>query len=154
LPQAVAEALEKHQLDPRWLEIELTESLLLTDSHRAKAAIDQLADLGVGLALDDFGTGYASFSYLQRFQFHRLKIDRSLVQHVAERPRDAAIVGAIAGMGRALNMQILAEGIETPEQARALRASGCGVAQGYLYARPLPAAEAGRWINHHASNKD
>ena len=154
LPQAVAEALEKHQLDPRWLEIELTESLLLTDSHRAKAAIDQLADLGVGLALDDFGTGYASFSYLQRFQFHRLKIDRSLVQHVAERPRDAAIVGAIAGMGRALNMQILAEGIETPEQAQALRASGCDVAQGYLYARPLPAAEAGRWIKHHASNKD
>jgi predicted signal transduction protein with EAL and GGDEF domain len=154
LPLAVAEALEKHQLDPRWLEIELTESLLLTDSHRAKAAIDQLADLGVGLALDDFGTGYASFSYLQRFQFHRLKIDRSLVQYVTDRPRDAAIVGAIAGMGRALDMEILVEGIETSEQAQALRASGCVVAQGFLYARPLAAADAGRWIKQHTSKKD
>lgn len=151
LPMAVAEALEKHQLAPEWLEIELTEGLLLTDSHRAGEALNRLAEMGVGLALDDFGTGYASFSYLQRFQFHRLKIDRSLIRHVAERPRDTAIVRAIIGMGRALDMQILAEGIETVEQAEALRETGCDIAQGFLYSRPIPSQQAGAWISRYAT---
>lgn len=151
LPMAVAEALERHQLAPEWLEIELTEGLLLTDSHRAGEALNRLAEMGVGLALDDFGTGYASFSYLQRFQFHRLKIDRSLIRHVAERPRDTAIVRAIIGMGRALDMQILAEGIETDAQAEALRETGCDIAQGFLYSRPISSQQAGAWISQHAT---
>jgi|GEM_PF-6990900 len=150
LPEAVESALSRHGLAPRWLEIEITEGLLLTDSHRAVQTLRKLADLGVRLALDDFGTGYASFSYLQRFQFHRLKIDRSLVQQVAERERDAAIVRAIAGMGHALGMEILAEGIEQTAQAHILGQNGCDTAQGFLYSRPLPAQTAGDWIDHHA----
>lgn len=151
LADVVEKTLIRHDLDPHWLEIEITEGLLLTDSRRAMETLRKLASLGVRLALDDFGTGYASFSYLQRFQFHRLKIDRSLVQQVAERERDAAIVNAIAGMGRALGMEILAEGVEQESQARILSQNGCDAAQGFLYSRPLPAQSAGEWISHHAN---
>lgn len=148
LPATVAAALERHVLPPASLELEVTEGLLLADGERAASTLRRLSEMGVGLALDDFGTGYASFAYLQRYHFHRLKIDRSLVRHVAHLPRDAAIVTAIVALGRALRMEVLAEGVEDAAQADVLRRGGCDLAQGYFYAHPLPPSEAALWRGH------
>jgi diguanylate cyclase (GGDEF)-like protein/PAS domain S-box-containing protein len=124
------------------LGIEITEDALMSDPGTAIAATRRLRDLGVRLAIDDFGTGYSSLHYVKLFPVDTLKIDRSFVQGVAADVQDAAIVSAIVGLSRALGLDVIAEGVEEPEQAATLRELGCDVAQGYYYARPLPEADA------------
>ena len=136
----VAAALREARLAPQWLELELTESILIQDAADAMLRLQALAQLGVKLAIDDFGTGYSSLAYLKRFPIGRLKIDRSFVSGLPTEESDVAIVQAIIHMGRALRLQIVAEGVETEAQRRFLQDAGCDFFQGYLYAPALDVA--------------
>lgn len=141
LALTVAAALAQSGLAPSRLDLEITESVLLNDNEGNLRTLQELHDLGVGFSLDDFGTGYSSLSYLQRFPFDSLKIDRSFIDQVTSRADRAAIVRAILGLGRSLNMSVIAEGVETQDQLAWLSAEGCPEAQGYLFARPLTCDE-------------
>ena len=123
-------------LDPKRLEIEITESLLMHNIERVQHTLRRLGRLGVAVALDDFGTGYSSLSYLARFPFNKLKIDRSFVHALGSSREATAVVKTIVGLGRALDIAIVAEGVETEAQAEALRSAGCNQVQGFLYGRP------------------
>ncbi|QGM44313.1 putative bifunctional diguanylate cyclase/phosphodiesterase [Methylocystis heyeri] len=137
----VRRVLGETGLDPRQLEIELTESILVNDLQTAEAQLAELKKIGVRLALDDFGTGYSSLSYLLALPFDRLKIDRSFVTRVQSSARGAAVVHSIISLGRALGMQVTAEGVDTPEQHKFLRVAGVHAFQGYLFSRPVEAGE-------------
>jgi diguanylate cyclase (GGDEF)-like protein len=126
---------------PSRLDVELTESALVSDIARAREVIQALQATGITVTLDDFGTGYSSLSYLAEMSFDKIKIDRSFVRTLHERPESAKIVGAVIGLSRSLGVQIVAEGVETERDARVLQQLGCALAQGYLFSRPLPAAE-------------
>ncbi|WP_022720212.1 bifunctional diguanylate cyclase/phosphodiesterase [Rhodopseudomonas sp. B29] len=141
LVQVVISALAQSGLAPRRLELEITESLFLAESEANLATLHQLRSLGVRISMDDFGTGYSSLSYLRSFPFDKIKIDRSFVKDLTERPDCLAIVRAIAGLGRSLNITTLAEGVETIEQLDQLRAEGCNEVQGFLFSPGRPAAE-------------
>jgi EAL domain-containing protein (putative c-di-GMP-specific phosphodiesterase class I) len=123
------------------LEIEITESALMSDPARAIATLEELQELGIQIAMDDFGTGYSSLGQLKRLPLHRLKIDKSFVQDVPKDPNEVVIVEAILGLARQLNRIVVAEGVETESQLAFLRERGCDEAQGYLIAKPIPAAE-------------
>ena len=135
--EGVALALRNAGLPAHWLELELTESMLVHDAADALARLHALAELGVKLAIDDFGTGYSSLSYLKRLPVHRLKIDRSFVDGLPDDQSDIGLVHAIINMGRALHLQIIAEGVETEAQRRFLKKAGCDQFQGFLFARAL-----------------
>ncbi|MBC8056777.1 MAG: EAL domain-containing protein [Rhizobiales bacterium] len=136
----VAAALREARRAPQWLELELTESILIQDAQDAMLRLQALAQLGVKLAIDDFGTGYSSLAYLKRFPIGRLKIDRSFIGGLPTEESDVAIVQAIIHMGRALRLEIVAEGVETEAQRQFLADAGCDLYQGYLYAPALDAA--------------
>jgi diguanylate cyclase (GGDEF)-like protein/PAS domain S-box-containing protein len=140
-PLLVAKALGDSRLDPRLLELELTESSVLEAIETAASDLALLRDMGVRVAVDDFGVGYSSLTYLKRLPITRIKIDQSFVRDLRENPSDAAIVRAIVTLGHGLGMEILAEGVETPAQAEHLREEGCDFAQGYYFARPMPEAD-------------
>jgi EAL domain-containing protein (putative c-di-GMP-specific phosphodiesterase class I) len=134
-------------LDPRQLVLELTESLLVQYTEASIATLKSLKGLGVRLAIDDFGTGFSSLSYLRRFPFDILKIDRSFVRGVDEPDSDdSALAHAIVQIGHALGLEPLAEGIETAEQLTAMKKLGCTFGQGFHLAPPLPAVELERWL--------
>ena len=141
LASVVRSALHKHAQSPRQLELEITENTVLRHSNQSTAALRELKSLGVSIAFDDFGTGFASLSLLQKFPLTRLKIDRSFVAQMDRQGGDAAIVKAVIGMANDLDLDVIAEGVETPEQEAALIDLGCDEAQGYRYGRPMPAAE-------------
>jgi len=124
--------------DPIWLEI--TESTLMRDAEAAVGALTALRGLGVHLSVDDFGSGYSSLAYLQQLPVEALKIDRTFVDRIGDDEGSGAIVEAVAGLARALKLKTVAEGIETREQLRHVRAQGVDVGQGYLFGRPQPAA--------------
>ena len=137
----VREALTENGLDPSALVLEITESVMMADIDLAVARLHQLKELGVRLAMDDFGTGYSSLSYLQRFPIDILKIDRAFVHEIDTREEQASLVAAILSLARSLRLHAVAEGVETPAQARTLAALGCCFGQGYYFARPaLPEA--------------
>jgi EAL domain-containing protein (putative c-di-GMP-specific phosphodiesterase class I) len=136
----VVEALSASGLPPQRLELELTEPLLIEDYEGPLATLHRLRDHGISIALDDFGTGYSSLTYLRQFPFDRIKIDQTFVAEMTTRADCAAIVVAVAGLGRSLGVDITAEGIETRDQLLMLRAAGCTEGQGYLISRPKPAA--------------
>jgi diguanylate cyclase (GGDEF)-like protein len=133
----VAAILAKTGLSAHRLELEITESVLLHDSEDNLRCLRDLRQLGVKIALDDFGTGYSSLSYLRRFRFDRIKIDRSFVMDVIERPEARAVITAVIGLGHSINMRITAEGVETQEQLESIAAKGCDEAQGYLISKPV-----------------
>jgi diguanylate cyclase (GGDEF)-like protein/PAS domain S-box-containing protein len=139
LLDTVASALRRSGLPPAQLEVEITEGVLLANNARSNAMMNQFVDMGVHLAMDDFGTGYSSMSYLTKFRFNKIKIDRSFVQAL-DRGGEAIIL-AIVGMTRSLGIKSCAEGIETEEQMAALRVMGIDEVQGYLFGRPMPRAE-------------
>ena len=135
------DALRRHGLAACQLTIEVTESMLMGDLKLTIARLGELRERGFGLSMDDFGTGYSSLSYLKQFPIDELKIDRSFVHDVTNGRRDAALVASIIGLGRQFGLRVVAEGVETPEQARLLLALGCPDQQGYLFARPMPVAQ-------------
>jgi EAL domain-containing protein (putative c-di-GMP-specific phosphodiesterase class I) len=137
----VAAALAETGLDPRRLELEITEAVLIADDDAALVALSQLRELGVRIALDDFGTGYSSLSYLQRFPFDKIKIDRSFVNDIVESDGSCAIIQAVVNIAAARNMTTTAEGVETDMQRELLRTLGCTEMQGYLFSPAKPAAE-------------
>ena len=141
LPQLVSRILQEAGVPPQLLELELTEGVAMTDAAGAIAIMDDLHRRGVRMSIDDFGTGYSSLAYLKRFQVYKLKIDQTFVRDITEDLDDKAIVGAIIRMADSLGMQTIAEGVETQGQLDFLRERGCTEAQGYLFSRPLPAAE-------------
>jgi len=131
--------LSETGLSPQYLELELTESLLLTNADVMFSVLRDLKEMGLSLAIDDFGTGYSSLSYLRQFPVSRLKIDRSFVQDVAINPDDAAITAAIIGMAKNMSLRVIAEGVENEAQLSFLRAHQCDEIQGYYFSRPLSA---------------
>ena len=144
--QVVMRALEDSGLPPTCLELELTESVLIQNVEQVLASVKRLKLLGVKLAIDDFGTGYSSLSYLKRFDVDKLKIDQSFVRDLASDPDDAAIVRAIIQMARSLKLTTIAEGVETAAMLEQLRLFQCDQVQGYHLARPMPAADFGRYL--------
>jgi diguanylate cyclase (GGDEF)-like protein/excisionase family DNA binding protein len=140
LPEVVAKALRQTGAPADRLVLEVTESVLIGDSASPAAVLQRLKEIGVQLMLDDFGTGYSSLNYVKRFPIDGLKVDRSFVAGITEGPEDRHILAAIVQMAKGLRVQVVAEGVETLEQARWVRALGCDVAQGYLFAPPAPAA--------------
>ncbi|MEW8462191.1 MAG: bifunctional diguanylate cyclase/phosphodiesterase, partial [Candidatus Thiodiazotropha endolucinida] len=122
---------------PEWLEFEVTEGFLMKDPEKAVSILQQVRDLGIELAIDDFGTGYSSLTYLKRFPLTRLKIDQSFIRDVPHDQEDVAITRAIIALGNSLNLQVLAEGVESEEQKRFLIGEGCSEAQGYYFCHPL-----------------
>lgn len=138
LVELVSDILAKNGIPAARLMLEVTEGVLIDNPGEAKAQLDALKALGVRLALDDFGTGYSSLTYLQRFNFDKLKIDRGFVAPLGSDAGSKALVQAIVGLGRALDLTLLAEGVETEEQRVLLRLAGCEEMQGYLFARPGP----------------
>ncbi len=146
LPHLVERILQRHRLDPAFLELEITESVIM---HKADSVISMMTNfqrLGVTLSLDDFGTGYSSLSYLKRFPIDTLKIDQSFVRGLPGDANDTAITKAIISLARNLNLGVIAEGVETAEQLEFLRAAGCDEIQGYYYSRPLPEEDFVRFL--------
>jgi diguanylate cyclase (GGDEF)-like protein/PAS domain S-box-containing protein len=137
LIETVASALAESRLDPAWLELEVTESLIMKDLAGSVARMHDLKALGVSLAVDDFGTGYSSLSALKRFPLSRLKIDRSFITDIPHDADDMAITSAIISLAQKLGLKVIAEGVETEEQAGFLIESGCDEIQGYLFSRPV-----------------
>jgi diguanylate cyclase (GGDEF)-like protein len=141
LVATVAEALRSSGLPPRFLEVELTESLLVDNAENALNVMSRLKALGVMVSIDDFGTGYSSLGYLRRFPIDLLKVDRTFIQDLASNPKDAAIVDAISALAKSLGIGLVAEGVEDAHQAEFMRARYCTELQGFLFSRPLPAEE-------------
>ncbi|HEV8204372.1 MAG TPA: EAL domain-containing protein [Pyrinomonadaceae bacterium] len=133
----VAHILKETNLDPRWLELELTESSIMKDPEAAIEKLHELKLMGIKVAVDDFGTGYSSLNYLKRFPIDTLKIDKTFVSDVCKDPHDTAIVRAIINLGHALDLTVIAEGVETKEQLQYLSALECDVVQGFLFSKAL-----------------
>ncbi|WP_317205739.1 EAL domain-containing protein, partial [Janthinobacterium sp.] len=142
----VQRALTLHGVAPALLELELTESALMSNAERTIVVLGNLKRIGVKIAIDDFGTGYSSLSYLQRFPIDKLKIDIAFVRHITTNPNDAAIALAIISMAHSLKLGVIAEGVEERSQLEYLRRNRCDEIQGYYFSRPLPAEELGRLV--------
>lgn len=145
IDSVVLNALEKSKFPPQMLELELTESLLIDDTDRLAATLSNLRSMGLHLSIDDFGTGYSNLGYLKKFEVEYLKIDQSFVRRMEQNAEDLLIVKAIIQLSSSLGLETIAEGVETESAANILRELGCGMAQGYLWSRPLPAREIERF---------
>ncbi len=152
LVDSIRLALEDAGLQARYLEVELTESAVMSDPEQSIAILEHLSAMGVLVSVDDFGTGYSSMSYLRRFPIDKLKIDRVFIDEIASRPEDASIVRAIVSLAHSLLLKVVAEGVETPAQLEFLKTAGCDEYQGYHFSRPLPAADFERLIRESHSN--
>jgi diguanylate cyclase (GGDEF)-like protein len=150
LTDTIGRALQISGLEPRYLSLELTESVLVNHQREGTEALHALRAMGLHLAVDDFGTGYSSFSYLKHFPLDTLKIDRSFIREIAIHPDDAAITTAIIAMGHALGLRVIAEGVETEAHLTLLQKQGCDEVQGYLVGRPVP---ADRFVDHLARKR-
>jgi EAL domain-containing protein (putative c-di-GMP-specific phosphodiesterase class I) len=131
--------LHEAGLAPQYLELEITERVLLSNAENSRLMLQELTNMGLRLSIDDLGTGYSSLSYLKNLPVCKLKIDRSFIQAITVSPRDAAITAALISMGHSLNLKVLAEGVETEEQMSFLRAHGCDEIQGFYFSQPLEA---------------
>jgi len=136
----VADILSETGLEPHYLELELTESMLMHNVERAIATMRELQAIGVNFAIDDFGTGYSSLSALKNFPVARLKIDRSFIRNLPDDAGERDIAAAVISLGQKLNMRVIAEGVETEEQLAFLRDNNCDEVQGYLFSKPVGAA--------------
>lgn len=139
--RTVAEALADSGLEPQHLELEITESVAMQNAEITIATLRELKAMGVKLSIDDFGTGYSSLSYLKRFPIDKLKVDQSFVRNMTEDANDTAIARAVISLGHSLNLKVIAEGVETYEHLDQLRRYGCDEIQGYLFSKPLSAAD-------------
>jgi EAL domain-containing protein (putative c-di-GMP-specific phosphodiesterase class I) len=150
LVSTVKDALENSGLDPKWLELEITESMVITDVNRAIEKLEQLNELGVMIALDDFGTGYSSLTYIKRFPICSLKIDQSFVQDLTTSSDDAAIIDATIMLAHGLGLRVIAEGVESKDQYTYLALKGCDEVQGFYFGRPQPAGDFVEWVTIHS----
>jgi diguanylate cyclase (GGDEF)-like protein/PAS domain S-box-containing protein len=146
LEREVRQALDKHKVPAELLELELTETALMSNAERTIVVLGNLKALGIKVAIDDFGTGYSSLAYLQRFPIDKLKIDIAFVRDITTNPNDAAIALAIISMAHSLKLRVIAEGVETRPQLEYLRRNRCDEIQGYYFSRPLPAGEMGQLV--------
>ena len=146
LVQVVKDVLSDSGIPPKSLKLEITETVLMDEPEFAIKVLNDIRDLGVRLGIDDFGTGYSSLSYLQRLPADVLKIDRAFIQNMADSPDDQQIVKTIADLGHNLGMELIAEGIERENEVPLLRQYGCDLTQGFFFARPMPAGEAGAFL--------
>ncbi len=146
LPNQVMQLLEETGAEPGWLELEITESAIMSDPARAKEILAHLSHMGVHLSIDDFGTGYSSLSYLKKLPVDEIKVDKSFVIDMVTDADSAAIVRSTIELAHNLNLQVVAEGVETQEILDRLIALGCDKAQGYFFSRPLPADEFQSWL--------
>ncbi|MBF0585077.1 MAG: EAL domain-containing protein, partial [Magnetococcales bacterium] len=150
LIESVAQALRESQLDPAFLELEITESMMMEDESKAIETMKQLQQMGVTLSVDDFGTGYSSLGSLKKFPIHALKIDRSFIRDLADATSDEnAIVQAILSLAKKLNLRVVAEGVETREQWTFLQQEGCDEIQGYCFSRPLGVEPFAEFVRQH-----
>jgi len=147
LADEIAALLRGTGIDPLCLTLEITESALIEESAVLLETVRELDALGCRLLLDDFGTGFSSLGYLKRFPLDGIKVDRSFIERLGSQATDVAIVRAIVRMAEELDLSVVAEGIETEEQMRQVRALGCGYAQGYYFTPPVPAAEIGEMLD-------
>jgi diguanylate cyclase (GGDEF)-like protein len=148
----IAQVLEETKLDPFYLELEITESAIMETSNHAIDILKQLRAMGLSLSIDDFGTGYSSMNYLKRFPISKLKIDRSFVMDIPGDAEDGAITEAVIALGKALNITVVAEGVETAEQADFLLKRQCHLVQGYFYSKPMPVYMASAFLAENALN--
>ncbi|HEA26368.1 MAG TPA: EAL domain-containing protein, partial [Ectothiorhodospiraceae bacterium] len=142
----IQEIMQRYDIKSENIELEITESSVMGDVDAAIATMKKFRDIGLHLAIDDFGTGYSSLSYLKRFPINTLKIDQSFVRDLTIDSDDAAIVKAIISMAKSLQLNVVAEGVETQEQLAFLKANDCESVQGYLFSKPLPADEFMQYI--------
>ena len=148
---AVEDALRESGLNPALLELEITEGLLLNDAPLTRRSLERLKKLGTRLSLDDFGTGFSSLSYLQRYDFDVLKIDRSFIKDIESKPESAGLVRTIIAMAHNLGMEVIGEGVETELQADFIRDRECHLGQGYFYTKPLPPHEFSNWLKKYST---
>ena len=141
ISEVIAGILDHTDLDPRYVEVEITESLFMEETEHVLNNLNRIHDLGVGIAIDDFGTGYSSLSYLKRFPATTIKIDKTFVSGSLSNTADSAIATAVVDIGHANNMKVVAEGVETKEQIEYLRLLSCDQFQGYYFSPPVPAHE-------------
>ena len=146
LVSIITREIEKQGIAANSLQVEITESMMIQDIDRVIHILDGLKNAGISIAVDDFGTGYSSLEYLKRFPIDKLKIDKSFIDNVLQNPDDASIVNAVIALGHNMKMQIIAEGVETKDQAQFLQERQCDFGQGYFYSRPIPATEMGLLI--------
>jgi EAL domain-containing protein (putative c-di-GMP-specific phosphodiesterase class I) len=146
LVDIVLSALQDSALPPEYLELELTEGIVMQDVDNTIDCLHNLKQLGIKLSIDDFGTGYSSLSYLKRFPINKLKIDKSFIHDIANDADDEKIVRAVIGLAQAMNLTVIAEGVETQEQLSFLRSHQCDEMQGYLCSKPLPADEMAKFL--------
>jgi EAL domain-containing protein (putative c-di-GMP-specific phosphodiesterase class I) len=147
LVDTVSRILADTGCKPTWLDLEITESLLLEHSERTVSMLAALDAMGASISIDDFGTGYSALSYLHRFPVSHLKIDRAFVDGIEAQPDKGELVKAMLSIAAALNLGSVAEGVETAQQAAYLRLRGCRAAQGYLFGRPMPVADFENLLN-------
>jgi predicted signal transduction protein with EAL and GGDEF domain len=150
--EGVQVALKDSRLEPRYLELELTESVLMRHAESTSYALGQLKAIGVRLAVDDFGTGYSSLSYLTRFPIDALKLDQSFVHDIIASTDDAIVVTAVVSMGNSLKHRVIAEGVEALQQLNFLQARGCEEGQGFYFSRPLAAHQFAKLLETHAAS--
>ena len=151
--ERVDQILNRYQLSPSWFELEITESSLMEKSDYTLGQLQELRKRGFRLSLDDFGTGYSSLSYLHRFPIDTLKIDRSFVQTMEPDSSSFEIVRTIVSLAQTLHLRVVAEGVETVQQAEALKTLGCDMVQGYFFARPLDANAATQYLIQECQNE-
>ena len=154
MASVIKSALDATGLNPAYLEIELTESLLLQNVEEGIAILHALKNLGLHVSIDDFGTGFSSLSYLKRLPVDKLKIDQSFIKDLTTDPGDAAIVTSMITLAHNLDLTVVAEGVETGEQLGFLRAERCDEIQGYLISRPLTALAFSEWITERNGSQD
>jgi diguanylate cyclase (GGDEF)-like protein/PAS domain S-box-containing protein len=144
----VKNVLAQTGLEPCYLDLELTESVFMEHVDETINMLNKIKDMGIKMSIDDFGTGYSSLSYLKRFPIHMLKIDQSFVRYMTENTDDVVITETITMLAKNLNLIVIAEGVETPEQLEILRTQGCDMVQGFLFSKPIPAKEMGNVFKH------
>jgi EAL domain-containing protein (putative c-di-GMP-specific phosphodiesterase class I) len=151
--EGVRAALKQTDLKPRFLELEITEAVLMQNAASTSRALAELKAIGVRLAVDDFGTGYSSLSYLTRFAIDALKLDQSFVRNIIVNVNDAVIARTIISMGQNLKLKVIAEGVETEQQLAFLQSAGCDEGQGYYFRRPVPARQFAKLLKSNSPNE-
>jgi diguanylate cyclase len=149
LLQLISAVLTEYDLDPRWLGLEITESSIMKHAEQTIKTLLDLREIGVAISIVDFGTGYSSLSYLKRFPVNKIKVDQSFVRDIGSGPNDAAIVSAVIAMSKQLGIRTVAEVVETQAQLAFLSRLDCDEYQGYLFSKPIPAAEVFALIQGH-----